>query len=386
LVLVSAPISIKLRCASWGQLASIYRRDLVRNAIFLRSQHPPPVGTLVRIDLTLPSESTVALTGAIAAHVAGDDPSGRGPGVEVALAAIPDSATWLIERALTAARDRSEAAGAAGAAAAEAPSLHDGAAHADAEGDLVTALTAELDALRRLNPFQVLGVDYQAGDGEVRTAFGELTKQYHPDRYARYRSPVLRELAAEIFILIRDAYRRLGDPALRAAEVRRLGVPAAPRASLPARPPPPLPVRAAPAPAVRIPPREAASPGPAPAREPTPPPASRRPSQPAAPAEDGGAQLAQAMLDAGKYDEALAYFRVLLRKNPADRPARAGVELAEGLRALTVPDRMEAAQRFETVLELDPANERAARELAEMRRQATNERKGMLARLLGRKE
>jgi hypothetical protein len=38
------------------------------------------------------------------------------------------------------------------------------------------------------------------------------------------------------------------------------------------------------------------------------------------------------------------------------------------------------------VLELDPSNERAARELAEMRRIATNDRKGLLARLLGKKE
>ena len=49
-------------------------------------------------------------------------------------------------------------------------------------------------------------------------------------------------------------------------------------------------------------------------------------------------------------------------------------------------DRLEAAQRFEAALEIDPSNERAARELAEMRRQATNERKGLLSRLMGKKE
>jgi Tfp pilus assembly protein PilF len=65
---------------------------------------------------------------------------------------------------------------------------------------------------------------------------------------------------------------------------------------------------------------------------------------------------------------------------------KAGIELAEGMRALAQRDRLEAAQRFELVLELDPSNERAARELAEMRRQATNERKGLLTRLLGKKE
>ena len=58
----------------------------------------------------------------------------------------------------------------------------------------------------------------------------------------------------------------------------------------------------------------------------------------------------------------------------------------EGLRALAARDRLEAAQRFEAALEIDPSNERAARELAEMRRQATNERKGLLSRLMGKKE
>src|SRR5204862_6816241 len=106
----------------------------------------------------------------------------------------------------------------------------------------------------------------------------------------------------------------------------------------------------------------------------------------ALPSTVGDASLAESMLDSGKYDEALAFYKILIKRNAGDRLANAGIELAEGMRALAARDRMEAAQRFEAVLELDPANERAARELAEMRRVATNERKGMLSRLLGKKE
>ena len=58
----------------------------------------------------------------------------------------------------------------------------------------------------------------------------------------------------------------------------------------------------------------------------------------------------------------------------------------KGLLALVARDRLEAAQRFEAALEIDPSNERAARELADMRRQATNERKGLLSRLMGKKD
>jgi tetratricopeptide (TPR) repeat protein len=92
------------------------------------------------------------------------------------------------------------------------------------------------------------------------------------------------------------------------------------------------------------------------------------------------------LLDSGKIDEALGAYKVMAKKFPQDRAYRAGIELCEGFRAVAARDRLEAAQRFEAALEIDPSNERAARELAEMRRQATNERKGLLSRLMGKKD
>ena len=44
-------LSIKLRCASWQQLATIYKRDLSRGTMFLRAATPPAIGTTVHIDL-----------------------------------------------------------------------------------------------------------------------------------------------------------------------------------------------------------------------------------------------------------------------------------------------------------------------------------------------
>ena len=89
------------------------------------------------------------------------------------------------------------------------PTIGEGHDQAAAEDDLIRALVAEAESLRKLNPFLVLGVGYEATNADVRAAFGGLTKRYHPDRFARYESSELRAVAAEIFILIRDAYRKL---------------------------------------------------------------------------------------------------------------------------------------------------------------------------------
>jgi hypothetical protein len=406
--------------------------------------------------MTLPSESMVVLQGVIVEHVGEGGMGGRGPGVDIKLATIPQSAMWMIETALASHRPAEPAAPATAAAAATAPAtapaarparapsvvdagLDDQADVASAESDLITALAAEQTSLAKLNPFQVLGVGYEAGDHEVRAAFGELTKRYHPDRYARYPSLELRRLAAEIFILIRDAYRKVDTPAGRERELTALGRGAVPRAMPLARPGtgpiarpavkrPPTPALGIPiaipskTPGLGVPIVPGVTPGarktPAAgvpivaAGEPLPPaatpagtPPGGRPAETAPtafgarpPAQGvrpnlggaGGADLdaaaLEALLDEGKYVEALALCQLAARKNPGDRVAKSGIELAEGLKALAGKDRLEAAQRFETVLELDPSNERAARELAEMRRMATNERKGLLTKLLGKKD
>jgi len=458
-------LSIKLRCASWQQLATIYKRDLSRSRMFLRAAAPPPIGTAVHVDLTLPSGTVIALEGTVDSHL--QDPQ-RGSGVELALAPLAASSVWLIESAL-ASEQRRIATPVRGVPIAGAhaltgivPTLGENAEVTAAEQELIKALMSEAESLKKLNPFLVLGVGYEASDAEVRAAFGELTKRYHPDRFARYESIELRQVAAEIFILIRDAYRRLVDAAARAQVLQSIGRTAPATAPGPAtrtvavpprRPPsvppargsarvmphvPPLPgvpvplpssssgaipsaipaSRSAPvaapgaalpvdksgataiAPGASRPPIErslrrvpgegpppgaVASPAALPERRPASGPFSQTQPAPTL-VEPGEIDALDDLIDQGRLDEALAGYRLLGKRAPGDRNARAGIELCEGLLALAARDRLEAAQRFETALEIDPSNERAARELAEMRRQATNERKGLLSRLMGKKE
>lgn len=444
--MAGAALSIKLRCASWQQLATIYRRDLSRGLMFLKASTQPPLGTIVHIDLELPSASVIELQGTIIKHVV--DPQ-RGTGVDLKLEPLPTKSVWMIESALAAENNvRAQTGSEANQPPTRPPKaieLSDGQDISAAEADLIRALETEAESLRKLNPFLVLGVGYETNNDDVRHAFGELTKRYHPDRFARYQSAKLRQVAAEIFILIRDAYRRLADDngrqqvlaTLRPRIPNRPGT--EPRGSGPAlKPatgvarvavPPPRP--ATPDPAVAASPHDApTNPSAKPSElahtelaknelavpiERTAPPIDRRDPRsfeptrqmtppagvptdwlpPAGSARRSGATAVQEPVDTtavdtlveeGKLDEALAQFRSLAKKHPQDRGVRAGIELCEGLKSLGERDRLEAAQRFEAALELDPSNERAARELAEMRRQATNERKGLLSRLMGKKE
>ncbi len=372
----SSPITVRLRCASWEQLEAIHRRDLSRGALFLRTSNRPPLATPIQIHLSLPSGTLILLSGSVAAHVPPGGLGGRGPGVELELEPIPASTMWLIESALKAhqrgggsptARGEDEHSPQEKAAP---PSMDAGAPVAQAEDELVSALTQELTALRRMNPFQVLGLAHDADDQDVRDAFAALSQRYHPDKYARYDSRAARDVASEIFILIRDAYR-----ALRAEPARDLARVAVGGTGTKRKP--------APAPAESVPPPVAdGAPPRASHGDDAPPPPAFEPTTP----RGSGHTRAEALLDDGRFDEALALYGLASRRDPSDQSALIGVELAEGLKALAGRDRLEAAQRFEAVLELDPDNERAARGLTELRRQATEERKGFLSRLLGEKE
>jgi tetratricopeptide (TPR) repeat protein len=83
-------------------------------------------------------------------------------------------------------------------------------------------LRSEFDRLKSADPFQVLGLAPSADLPAIRWAFLELTKRYHPNRFARETAPV-RDVANELFLVIRRAYEVLSDEQKRRTWRERIG-------------------------------------------------------------------------------------------------------------------------------------------------------------------
>src|SRR5690554_6233133 len=64
------------------------------------------------------------------------------------------------------------------------------------------------------NPYSVLGVKPGASEQEIKKAYYELAKKYHPDNYHGH---PLKQLAEEKIIEINQAYETLTDPNMKAA-------------------------------------------------------------------------------------------------------------------------------------------------------------------------
>lgn len=372
------PLNVKLRCKSWPQVQHLYERDIKNGRLFLKASKPPPLHTRFEITLGLPSGSSVLLRGRVIEQV---PEGGRGPGVTLVLDKLPTNAQWLLESALKTAAKASKLDGDADATSDDAPSMTDGEDVAEAEDALVEQLRAEHAALAKLNSFQLLDVGYDATEEQIRAAFAALTKRYHPDRFARYQSATVRDVGAEVYLLVRNAYKELitAESRLRAlATVGQASAPVAP-ASAQTNPvrrtttPPPIPRPTTPPPIART-----TTPPPV-ARTTTPPPVAGAET----PAPESGP--IDKLLREHRYSEALKLAKAAAVRDDGNK-ARAMVELCEGLRALAEGDRMEAAERLEVVLELIPDNEHAIRGLAEIRRRVTEERKGFLGRLLNKKD
>lgn len=85
-----------------------------------------------------------------------------------------------------------------------------------AEEKLRSALTAVAPRARDPNLFVRLGLDASAGREQVKKAYLELAKQFHPDRYASPAFEDLRDTVRDFFTAVNEAYETLADDRKRA--------------------------------------------------------------------------------------------------------------------------------------------------------------------------
>jgi curved DNA-binding protein CbpA len=75
--------------------------------------------------------------------------------------------------------------------------------------------------------YEVLGVTRQAKTAEVKAAYYQLAKKFHPDRHRQSEHGDMRHKLESLFAIVTQAYETLSDPAQRAAYDERLKKPAA---------------------------------------------------------------------------------------------------------------------------------------------------------------
>jgi len=305
------------------------------------------------------------------------------------------------------------------------------------QSEVAAQLQAQLDKLRAADPFRTLGVPAQVDGEGVRHAYLSLTKKLHPNRFALEPAST-REIANEVFLLIRRAYDLLADedkrrqwrervapgpatspPAATTAKVTTTRPTQPGVATVPATgstPPrsatltPARPARSTGAPPPATAPRApvatpAARPQTAQPRNPTvpgtaPPPAGAR--RPLVPTQGMGAspQEVQAMLELartrgqrfddavallsrGKYREAREAFYKIAMEDPQSRRYRAQLHFAWGMEHLADGKAAEAQRELERALALENESHDIKAGLAKAQ-ELQKKPSGILGKLFGR--
>lgn len=92
----------------------------------------------------------------------------------------------------------------------------------------ILRLSEQLKTFNAQTDHQVLGVDPRVDEAGVRAAFISRSKEFHPDLFARYTTPEVRQLATQIFVRVKQAFTQISekikqrDPAAAAASLARV--------------------------------------------------------------------------------------------------------------------------------------------------------------------
>lgn len=229
----SAHRTLKVKCGTWDQVEAFCTRKVrAGNRLPMRVPFTADPGTRLSLALELPSTLVVSIDGVVLECQPA--PDGKKSAVVLELSGLTDALRTRLAELVADGR----AGGSSGsidlppASAQDAPAPVpadvpvfelvpppaeiDGSTVIDGERVVFDALEAEHKRLKESAAHEVLAVAWDADVDAVRAAYFGLTKQFHPDVYARYRSAPIRELAQEAFIHINRAYDRMRDAAVEA--------------------------------------------------------------------------------------------------------------------------------------------------------------------------
>lgn len=245
--------TLKVKCPTWQHVETFYSRKLRKDkTLTLRVPFHPDEGTQLTIGLELPEGDVINIPGTVIGVEAGED--GQRNAMRLYLHGLDVTLLDRLKALVASSRSTTSVdpvprrpATNAGARATTAPAAPTSGYSSSLSGptyvssplpastpedapvdelveppveptagdvseyerDVFLYLEGELRRMRQSAAYEVLGLDEHADVTALRAAYFELTKQFHPDLFARYRSRAILHMAQELFIHINKAYDRM---------------------------------------------------------------------------------------------------------------------------------------------------------------------------------
>ncbi|MCP4444296.1 MAG: DnaJ domain-containing protein [Myxococcales bacterium] len=179
----STALPVRLRIPDWERFKVLYTRDISRGGMFLKSTKSLPIGSLLNLNLMMPTGETIEL-GAEVVHfrpAASGRPSGMGlrfgtvsPETRKQLDALMESKPKPKPQALS-----------------------------------LEELVSELVRIRDLPAHELLEIPADASRDDARVAYETLARLFHPHRNNAGNDPVLFDICRELIGCVRLAYETI---------------------------------------------------------------------------------------------------------------------------------------------------------------------------------
>jgi curved DNA-binding protein CbpA len=198
---------------------------------------------------------------------------------------------------------------------------------------VLETLHAELFRRQQLDDYGVLDLQRGADDAAIRAAYLQLSRRYHPHRYARYELAEYRQVATEIYVLVQRAFARLSREA-------------------------------------RMPVHDESG-------------KKRSARRSARDQLDEQVSDAIALLERNRFDDAIAVLEAVLNEDPQRAQAAQWATIARARRAFAANDWDAAGEHYRALLALQANHSEARERLAQLSSRAVQP--GFLGRLFGRR-